>query len=129
VGARWILAKDWVPYQSRFSVSPPSPGYVALPSALARAASTVLATLTGSEYFPGGLARVRVEPGSLTLDVGPSEPVELEWATYHDAADLAGLSTRWAGTQLRGDDLDGRRVGEYAGAGAVERARGIFGGR
>ena len=36
VGVRWVLAKDWVPYQSRFSVSPPSPGYVALPSTLAR---------------------------------------------------------------------------------------------
>jgi hypothetical protein len=34
----------------------------------------------------------------------------------------------WAGINIGPDDLDGRRVGERAGEGAVERASGYFDG-
>jgi hypothetical protein len=127
-GVRWLRARDWVPYQPRSFVSPPYPGYVSEHAAFARAAAVVLHRFTGSEYFPGGLGGTTIEPGALTLEAGPSEPVPLEWATYYDAADQAGQSSVWSGIQLPGDDRDGRRVGARVGEGAVERARRHFDG-
>lgn len=127
-GVRWIRAEQWVPFQRRSFVSPPSPGYVSEHSAFARAGAEVLTRLTGSEYFPGGLGSARVEPGALQVEAGPSEPVELEWATYGDAADQAGQACIWAGINVSPDDLDGRRVGARAGEGAALRASGYFDG-
>ena len=124
--ARWILARDWLPYQRRFFVSPAFPGYVSGHSTFSRAAAVVLHRLTGSELFPGGLGRARFEPGYLVFEHGPSEPVELEWASYYDAADQAGQSRLWSGIHLLQDDFDGRRVGALVGDGAVRRARDVF---
>lgn len=124
--ARWILARDWVPYQRRFFVSPAFPGYVSGHSTFSRAAAVVLHQITGSELFPGGLGRARFEPGYLVFEHGPSAPVELQWASYYDAADQAGQSRLWGGIHLLHDDFDGRRIGASVGERAVRRAREIF---
>jgi hypothetical protein len=122
----WMRAKDWMPYQRRFFVTPAFPGYVSGHSTFSRAAAVVLHQLTGSEYFPGGLGRARFEPGYLFFEYGPTEPIELQWASYYDAADQAGQSRLWGGIHIRHDDFDGRRVGAEVGNRAVERARSIF---
>lgn len=110
-GVGWIRAKDWVPYQRRFFVTPAFPGYVSGHSAFSRAAAEVLAALTGDAFFPGGLGSYRFEPGYLAFEAGPSEPLELQWGTYFDAADQAGQSRLYGGIHVQADDFDGRRVG------------------
>lgn len=125
-GVVWIRGKDWMPYQPRGVVSPAFPGHVSDQSAFAHAAAAVLGALTGSGHFPGGLGRARVE--RLRIEQGPAEPVELEWATYADAADQAGDAGVWSGTQLAADVSAGRRLGVRVGELAIERARGAFGG-
>jgi hypothetical protein len=127
-GVGWRRARDWVPYQRRSFVSPAFPGYVSGQSTFGRAAAEVLLELTGSEYFPGGLGFARIQPGAFTREAGPSEEVELEWATYADAADQAGQSCVWGGIGLAGDDRDGRRIGARVGELAVELARRYFDG-
>ncbi|HTV17550.1 MAG TPA: hypothetical protein VMG12_02735, partial [Polyangiaceae bacterium] len=122
----WIRAKDWVPYQPHAVVTPAYPGFVSEQAAFGHAAAAVLAALTGSDYFPGGLAGARVE--RLRFERGPSEPVELEWATYTEAADQAGEAGIWSGTQLEPDVGAGRRVGARAAELALERARRLFDG-
>lgn len=130
VGAiAWIRAKDWMPYQRRTFVTPAFPGYVSGHSTFSRAAATVLHQLTGSEFFPGGLGQARFEPGRLVFEYGPSEPVDLEWASYYDAADQAGQSRLWGGIHIRQDDFEGRRMGARIGEFAVEHARLYFDGR
>jgi hypothetical protein len=121
----WIRAKDWLPYQAHSVISPAYPGYVAEASAFGHAAAAVLAALTGSDLFPGGLGQARVE--RLRIELGPTQPVELEWARYAEAADQAGEASLYAGTQLEPDVSAGRRVGARVGERAVERARGLFG--
>jgi hypothetical protein len=121
----WIRAKDWVPHQLHAVIGPAFPGYVSDASAFGHAAAAVLRALTGSELFPGGLGGARVE--RLRIERGPSQPVELEWATYAEAADQAGEASLWSGTQLELDVSAGRRVGTRAGELAVARARGLFG--
>lgn len=127
-GVDWIRALDWIPYQRRTFVTPAFPGYVSGHSTFSRAAAEVLTALTGSAYFPGGLGSSRLVPGYLFFEYGPSRAVELQWATYYDAADQAGQSRLWGGIHIRHDDFDGRRAGRIVGLRAVEVAQTHFDG-
>jgi hypothetical protein len=125
-GVRWIEAADWAPYQKKTFVTPAFPGYVSGHSTFSRAAAEVLAAMTGSPFFPGGLGIYRI--ASLAFEAGPTQPVELQWATYFDAADQAGLSRLWGGIHVSVDDLTGRRLGSYCGQSAWALARQYFDG-
>ena len=63
-----------------------------------------------------------------TFEAGPAESVTLQWATYADASDEAGVSRLYGGIHVRADDLPGRLLGAGIGAGAWEHARTYFAG-
>jgi hypothetical protein len=125
-GVRWIRAVDWVPYQLPTFVTPAFAGYVSGHSTFSRAAAEVLTGFTGSSYFPGGLYEVPVPRGALKIEEGPSRDLELQWATYYDAADSAGQSRLYMGIHVPPDDFAGRRVGSQCGKAAWERAQRYF---
>ena len=114
-GVDWIRAVEWVPYQRATFVTPAFAGYVSGHSSFSRAAAEVLAAMTGSEYFPGGLHTWTIPAGSLKFERGPEQDVVLQWATYYDAADQAGLSRLWGGIHISADDLRGRVMGAACG--------------
>ena len=115
-GVRWIQGISWLPYQKATFVTPAFPGYVSGHSTFSRAAAEVLTAFTGSPFFPGGMATYTAPTGtSLSFENGPSQTVQLQWATYFDAADQAGLSRLWGGIHVSVDDLTGRRVGSECG--------------
>jgi hypothetical protein len=124
----WIRAVDWVPYQLPTFVTPSFPGYVSGHSTFSRAAAEVMAGFTGSEFFPHGLSEWTIRPGSLKVEVGPTKAVTLEWATYFDAADQAGLSRLYGGIHISADDLTGRRIGSECGQAAWEQAQRYYAG-
>jgi len=68
------------------------PGYVFGHSTFSRAAAEELASITGSPYFPGGFHHHTVAANSMQIGLGPSADVDLQWATYYDAAFQSGLS-------------------------------------
>ena len=82
----------------------------------------MLALITGSPYFPGGFHNHVVAADSMQIDLGPSAPVDLQWATYYDAADQAGQSRRYGGIHPPEDDFPARIVGSQAGSGAFTLA-------
>ncbi|MCB0975445.1 MAG: vanadium-dependent haloperoxidase [Actinobacteria bacterium] len=125
-GVTWILGVDWVPYQQRSFVTPSFPGYVSGHSTFSRAAAEVLAGLTGSEYFPGGMGSVAFAPGALTFEAGPVNAVTLEWGTYFDASDQAGISRLYGGIHIRPDDRDGRIMGSEIGQTAWAKAQTLW---
>ncbi len=127
-GVEWIRAVEWVPYQLPTFVTPAFAGYVSGHSTFSRAAAEVMAAMTGSEYFPGGISGYSIEAGSLDFEKGPTTDIVLEWATYYDAADQAGQSRLWGGIHVQVDDLTGRRIGSECGVAAWERARAYFAG-
>jgi hypothetical protein len=127
-GVGWIRAVDWVPYQRPTFVTPSFPGYVSGHSTFSRAGAEVLTGITGSEFFPGGLADWTVEQGSLLHEEGPTADVELQWATYFDAADQAGISRLYGGIHISADDIEGRIVGDQAGRDAWALAQTYFDG-
>ncbi len=127
-GVGWTLAKDWVPYQKPTFVTPAFPGFVSGHSAFSRAAAEVLTSMTGSAFFPGALGEFVVPSGSLTFEVGPTTDVPLQWATYYDAADQAGLSRLYGGIHIPSDDFAGRRTGALCGKAAWALASQYFDG-
>jgi hypothetical protein len=129
-GVHWREAVEWLPYQRTTFVTPAFPGFISGHSTFSRAAAEVLADLTGSPYFPGGLFEYVVpQDTGLVFERGPSIAVRLQWATYFDAADQAGQSRLWGGIHIEPDDFVGRRLGQQVGRDAVAKARALFDGR
>ncbi len=128
-GVAWILAVDWVPYQLPTFVTPSFAGYTSGHSTFSRAAAEVLTGFTGSAFVPGGLDAVTTEPGELKVEVGPSAPVTLQWATYYDAADMAGQSRLYGGIHIQADDFNGRVTGSACGVEAWALAQRYYAGQ
>ena len=125
-GVEWIPAGTWDPFQRSTFVSPAFAGYVSGHSAFSRAGAEVLSQLTGSEFFPGGLGTETIPMNTFKAEEGPTEDIELQWATYYDAADQAGISRIYGGIHIPADDGPGRVIGSKVGAAAVAKAMEYF---
>jgi hypothetical protein len=127
-GVGWILGVYWMPYQRETFVTPAFPAYVSGHSTFSRAAAEVMARLTGSEFFPGGLATKTFAQGAaLAFEYGPAQTMQLQWATYYDAADQAGLSRLYGGIHVAADDFTGRRLGSQVGIEAFAKFQQLYG--
>ena len=69
------------------------------------------------------------QPGTLKVESGPSKPVTLQWATYYDAADMAGQSRLYGGIHIAADDFNGRKIGSECGKEAWARAQQLYSGQ
>lgn len=128
-GVFWVRPENWFTYQKRTFVTPAFPGYISGHSTFSRAAAEVLTAFTGSSFFPGGLGTFTAPANRfLTFEKGPSADIRLQWGTYYDAADQAGMSRLWGGIHVASDDFTGRKVGAEVGARAWELARRYFDG-
>lgn len=126
-GVGWILAENWMPYQRPSFVTPNFAGYVSGHSTYSRTAATILTALTGSEYFPGGMGSFLAKKDEfLVFENGPSVDVELQWATYQDAANESALSRIWGGIHPPADDIPGRLIGMQIGSDAFAKALSYF---
>jgi uncharacterized protein YjeT (DUF2065 family) len=114
-GVGWIRAVEWVPYQRPTFVTPAFAGYVSGHSAFSRAGAEVLAAFTGDPFFPGGAFEWRIPAGGLAHEAGPARDVTLQWATYADASDEAGVSRLYGGIHIPQDDVRGRVMGAAVG--------------
>ena len=121
-GVGWIRAIDWVPYQRSTFVTPAFAGYPSGHSTFSRAAAEVMTSFTGSEYFPGGMTSYTTKKGDLIHEEGPTQDTTIQWATYYDAADQAGISRLFMGIHVPADDLEGRKIGAICGRDAMARA-------
>jgi len=126
-GVDWILAGDWVPYQRPTFVTPSFAGYISGHSSFSRAAAEVLTAFTGSPYFPGGLGEWTIPANSFKFETGPAQDVVLQWATYADASDQAGISRLYGGIHVRADDFAGRIIGYECGQAAWAMAQMYYG--
>ncbi|MGI9586251.1 MAG: vanadium-dependent haloperoxidase [Acidimicrobiia bacterium] len=127
-GTGWMRAVEWMPYQRPTFVTPAFAGYVSGHSAFSRAGAEVLTAMTGDEFFPGGLFEWTVRQGELLHELGPVEDVTLQWATYFDAADQAGISRLYGGIHVAADDFEGRIMGSEVGQNAWSVASTYFDG-
>ena len=85
--------------------------------------------LTGTPFVPGGLGTFVAEKNNfLVFERGPSETTVIQWATWYDAADLAGQSRRWGGIHPAEDDYPARVIGSNSGKNAWALALKYFSG-
>ena len=128
-GIDWIRAQRWTAFQKNTFVTPPFAGFVSGHSTFSRAAAEVMTLFTGDPFFPDGLGEF-VAPADRYLppEKGPTQPTALQWATYYDAADQAGLSRIWSGIHVRADDIPGRVIGSVVGIAAYQKALAYFDG-
>jgi hypothetical protein len=126
-GVGWILADNWWPYQRPTFVTPPFAGYISGHSTFSRTAAVILAELTGSEFFPGGMGEfIAPKNEFLVFEEGPSVDITLQWATYRDASDQTSLSRIWGGIHPPADDIPGRIIGEALAPKVFEFAENYF---
>jgi len=126
-GVGWINSTLWMPYQRPNFVTPNFAGYISGHSTYSSAAATILESLTGSAYFPGGVGEfVAKKDEFLVFERGPSVDVVLQWATYRDASDQTSLSRIWGGIHPPADDVPGRIIGMSIGEDAFDAAEAIF---
>jgi len=126
-GVGWRRGEEWMPYMQRNFVTPPFPGYTSGHSTFSRAAAEVMAAITGTPFFPGGLATFVAPQDEFGLvEKGPSATVELQWATYYDAADQAGVSRRFGGIHPSYDDYPSRTTGALIGQKAWAKADQLY---
>jgi hypothetical protein len=128
-GAAWILPATWMPYQKANFVTPAFPGFISGHSTFSRSAAEVLTAITGSSFFPGGITTFTAPSNSfLTFEQGPSQAVQLQWGTYYDAADQAGISRLYGGIHVIADDINGRITGSQCGKAVWALAQKYFDG-
>ena len=126
---KWQLATAWMPYQSPNFVTPSFPAWTSGHSTFSRSAAEVLTSITGSEYFPGGIGGYTIPKGSLKFEAGPTTDIPLQWATYFDASDQAGQSRLWGGIHIQADDFVGRKIGSECGKEAWTLAQQYYAGK
>lgn len=123
LGTQTILAKDFLTYQTPGShPSPPFAEYTSGHSAFSAAGAEVLKLFTGSDEFGGS---VTFEAGESRFESGitPSEAVTLEWETFSEAADEAGLSRLYGGIHFEEGDVNGRDLGVEVGQAVYDKAQ------
>lgn len=125
-GVGWEMADRWMPYQSSAFVTPPFPGYTSGHSTYSRSAAEAMVRYTGSQYFPDGHFEFTMPTGWSNFERSPSQDLTLQWVSYYDAADEAGISRIYGGIHPTADDLPGRISGSKVGTRAANRAFALF---
>ena len=127
LGTRTILAENFVTFQRPGAdPSPPFAEYTSGHSAFSAAGAEVLSLFTGSDAFGGSLS---FAPDTIQFEPGvPATETVLEWETFKDAADEAGISRLYGGIHFTEGDVNGRVLGQDVGAAAYELAQSFIDG-
>ena len=107
-GSQYILGQDWQPYQASTIVTPPFAEYTSGHSAFSAAGAEILKQFTGSDVFNGSITISGKDPGH--FETGLSD-VTLNWATFSDAAQEAGISRLYGGIHFSDGNLNGQVLG------------------
>ncbi|NET74680.1 DUF6851 domain-containing protein [Okeania sp. SIO1F9] len=125
-GTQTILATDFLTFQTPGSdPSPPFAEYVSGHSTFSAAGAEILERFTGSDDFGASVSfaagESRFEPG-----LTPESPLVLEWDTFSEAADEAGISRLYGGIHFDDGDLNGRELGREVGESVWERTQSVI---
>lgn len=123
LGTQTILASEFLTYQTPGSdPSPPFAEYTSGHSAFSAAGAEILQLYTGSDQFGGAIS---FEPGESRFEPGvtPQDTTTLDWETFTEAADEAGISRLYGGIHFEDGDLNGRILGREVGNAVFEQAQ------
>lgn len=127
-GTRVIEGGSWIPYQRESFLTPPFAEYVSGHSTYSMAAAVVLERFTGSDAFG---KKVTISAGSSRIEPGqvPASQVQLQWETFTEAAEEAGMSRLYGGIHFEQGNVEGLKLGEKVGEAVWHKALEYFDGR
>ncbi|WP_088340368.1 vanadium-dependent haloperoxidase [Robiginitalea sediminis] len=102
--------EQWRPYSPETFLCPPFPSYTSGHSTVSGACGEALRLFTGDDYFG---EKVSLVPGSLT-ETDPAhygDTVVLEFPTFTEAAEMAGISRVMGGYHIQADNIAGLELG------------------
>jgi hypothetical protein len=109
-----LKGEQWRPYSPETFLCPPFPSYVSGHSCVSGACSKALELFTGNDHFG---ETVKLVPGALTEPNNLGDTVTLEFKTFTQTADMAGISRVLGGYHIQVDNVEGlalgRSVGEF----------------
>jgi hypothetical protein len=100
--------KEWRPYSPETFLCPPFPSYVSGHSTISGACAEALRLFTGSDYFG---EKVKLVPGALTEPENLGDTVVLEFPTFTETANMAGISRVLGGYHIQADNIAGLQLG------------------
>ena len=100
--------QQWRPYSPETFLCPPFPSYVSGHSCVSGACGEALKLFTGSDEF--GI-KVELVAGALTEPENLGEKVVLEFPTFTETADMAGISRVLGGYHIQADNVEGLELG------------------
>jgi len=103
-----IKGEKWRPYSPDNFLCPQFPSYVSGHSTVSAACAEALRLYTGSDEF--GIT-VNVVAGSLTENEEFWENVTLEFPTFTQAGEMAGISRVLGGYHIQSDNIEGLKLG------------------
>jgi hypothetical protein len=96
-----------------------------VPTVLKSAGAEILKLFTGSDTF-GGFVTFAAGSSKTEHGVTPARAVTLNWDTFTDAANEAGISRRYGGIHFEEADLVGRGMGRLVADQAWAKARRLW---
>ena len=106
-GTQTIKGESWQSYIA----TPPFPEHVSGHSTFSKAAAVILNCFTGSDHFGGCTTMGK---GSSVIEKGatPKQDILLEWESFTEAAEQAGMSRVYGGIHFAKANLDGQQLGK-----------------
>ncbi len=103
-----MKGQEWRPYSPDSFLCPPFPSYVSGHSTISGGCAEALKLFTGEEAFG---VEVKLVPGALTEPDNLGDPVVLEFPTFTEAAEMAGMSRVMGGYHIQADNIEGLELG------------------
>ena len=103
-----IKGERWRPYSPETFLCPPFPSYVSGHSAISGACAEALKLWTGSDTFG---EQATVVAGAMTEPGYFGDTVTLEFPTFTETAEMAGISRVMGGYHIQADNLAGLELG------------------
>lgn len=107
-GWKTLDGEDWRPYSPASFLCPPFPSYTSGHSTVSGACAEALRLFTGSDDFGVSIKRV---PGALTEPNNIGDTVILNFPTFTETAEMAGISRVLGGYHIQADNVAGLQLG------------------
>jgi hypothetical protein len=111
-GQTKMKGNEWRPYSPDSFLCPPFPAYVSGHSTISGGCAEVLKLFTGSDVFG---EKVKLVPGSMTEPNRIGDTVTLNFPTFTQTADMAGISRVMGGYHIPVDNTEGLTLGRKVG--------------
>jgi PAP2 superfamily len=108
-----MRGQEWRPYSPETFLCPPFPSYISGHSSISGACAEILRLFTGNDRFG---VEVKRKPGEMTEPDRMGEEVTLQFPTFTETANMAGMSRVLGGYHIQCENVEGLKLGRNVAA-------------